>query len=565
MNSSNNVNFIVSELVQHPQFGHWHYITNRLLTLYDRSLELLQDLVPAAGVLNNELSKGGSKIRYLISTDPIFRRTIDHAIGLNNDPNSQEHNGHQFHLVNEMCIEMTRLAKELKSNPACTPMQAFGTGLGDDKFIGVPPFHIVCWHPQSVETPLDVASRFQALFDQEIAEGITSDKAIMRSLTPEFQNILNKGLDILHLVSPELARDALSHVKVLGIVDRSNYQTQGAKKRYDLCQNVSTHRIPGTIFLSPTPLRHPLHAAEAVLHEALHKKLSNIVSTMDIFTPRYDTETAPTIPAIWNPDLSWNSNQWPIDRALYALHFYAHISVYYLLFDDEKWEKILTEHGDPGDLYIETKVRKALDRAHYLSDELSKIQDGFLGDAGQKLLAWLDSICEKTDSNPPLQDPRPILRLDLYDRETQEIVALLKSLPEEAVFHPTAGTEGWTIGQTIQHLIHSEIVSAYRILMTLGQEKSPVFSWYDGDSWGQVIGNGLSPAQNADIFKALRQFTSTTLRKSAKDNDYQRSYRSTGSKRTLHDLLEMAVQHVNNHLPMLKRAVLEWKKSQKKG
>ncbi len=561
MENPTETSLIVTELVQHPQFGDWRYITNRLLTLYDRSLELLREKSPSAGKLNDELNRAGSETRYLISTDPIFRRTIDYAVDSLSKDNTE--NNALLLQADNVCASMLQLVYQPTATLRYTPMQVFGVGTDSNKYIGEPPLHIVCWHHQSTDISLRLADRFYDLFDQELAGDITSGRAIMRPLIPEFHDALKKGGEILQIVSPELARDAFTHVKVLGIVDLPDHIQKGAKKRYDLCQNVSTHRIPGSIFLSPTPLRHPVHAAEAILHEALHKKLSNLVSTMDIFVAGFDSAASPTVHAIWNPDLSWNSNQWSIDRALYAVHFYAHIAVYYLLFG-EKWEEIVEKYGDPGDLNYQKAARNALDRARYLYEELSKMQHNALGAAGKSVLEWLGSIINRVDLTPPYRDPRPTLRLDLYDRETREVVALLRSIPENATNHLTHGREGWTIGQTIQHLIHSEIVSTYRILMTLGQSMPPTFSWYETDDWGNSIGNGLTPTQNADIFKCIRQFTSATLRYSARDDEYDRTYKSSGGERTLYDLLEMAVQHANNHLPVLKRAVREWKRRQKK-
>ena len=201
-------------------------------------------------------------------------------------------------------------------------------------------------------------------------------------------------------------------MKVIGIIDLPNYEKISNKERPSF-DNVSTHQIPGSIFLSSTPLRHPVHTAEAILHEASHNKLSNLVSTTDIYVDGYDAETGQTVHAFWNPDLSRNSSQWPVDRAIHALHVYVHLAVYYSLVSN-KWDEIVSKFGDPGDFDLTKRVRRHSDRARYLYEELIQIEDGSLGAAGKEILAWLGAAVSQMDSNPPLQEIHNPLGLKQY-------------------------------------------------------------------------------------------------------------------------------------------------------
>ena len=192
---NNNVETIVTELVSHPRFGDWRYITNEILMVYDYALELVRDQVPSAGKLHAALSGSEPVVRYLISTDPVFRTTLDTAVELLEKQGQVGDS--EYQLAEDVCANMVELAKKLKLNPTYTPMQAFGVGLDSDKYIGKPPLHIVCWHPQSVDSPLGFADRFYDLFDHELADRVDTSRAIMRPLTHKFHSGLSDGLDLL--------------------------------------------------------------------------------------------------------------------------------------------------------------------------------------------------------------------------------------------------------------------------------------------------------------------------------------------------------------------------------
>ena len=105
----------------------------------------------------------------------------------------------------------------------------------------------------------------------------------------------------------------MAHVHLVALVDVADRRKWNAKVRSDLCQNVSTHAIPGTIFVSPSPEK-PMARGRGPFHEAGHKSFLTS-SSRSIFVSGYSEQKSPTIRALWNRSLSWNSADWSVDRA----------------------------------------------------------------------------------------------------------------------------------------------------------------------------------------------------------------------------------------------------------
>lgn len=407
------------------------------------------------------------------------------------------------------------------------------------------------WDPKGSPGAMD--SYFQALFDQEIADSVSSRKVVLREPSPEILEQLKRGEAILAKLVPDLWSSVVDHVRLVAVLDTSDRSQWNKLTRSDVCQNVSTHAIPSTIFLSPSPLRTAWHAAEALLHEAAHKKLSDLVLTRSVFRKGFDSEKASLIRATWNRHLSWNSANWSTDRALFAFHVYIHLALFFEMAAAANVER----HGfGAPPLSFHGERAKALDRATYLGAKL-RSDSGDLGPDGRQLVTWLSDVLGLFGHEDDVAVIRRLL-LDCYDRETQEIEEQLNALGQlrgDGATRPEAAGEwpGTDVARVVDHLVHSEVVAAFRALSILGQAEGPSFEHYDGDRWMREARSKATPAESGAVLCGLRRFMSSTLRAAPREA-FLKTYRTRRTK-TLLDHLEEMVNHFGRHSEQLQLAL----------
>ena len=531
---------IEHELAGHATFGDCCGILDRTITYYLRGLEKIAHEQPVARQLYEALAEAPND--HLLDTlgDPVVRVTINDML----EATKQE--DHSLSSKSEIL-----LASALEHVQARVP--GLPTMAGDSTCIrvsgAIPP--ITIWDNGTSSSALK--QRFEALFADEIATSVSSRRAVLRSLDPTLTEPIDRGHALLVGLLPDLAPSLLAHVRLISIVDTEDQAQWIARSRADLCQNVSTHAIPSTIFFSPTPLRTPWHAAEALLHEAAHKKLSDMVLTRSIFRSGFDTENSPTIRAIWNRSLSWNSADWSIDRALFAFHVYVHLALFFARI--EQVEKSLSDEFGPSPNSFRHQLGRALDRASYLGRNLAVHTDQELGDDGRSLIEWLLQVLSHFghDDGPDRVDLR--LLLDRYDGETKEIERLIRLCPDTSpalLDRPVEeATQEWDVSRTVDHLIHSELVAAYRVLSILGESEPPKFPFYDGDRWSLQVSSNMPFGDRAALFSSLRGFLSSTLR-ATRAGALDKTY-STSRAKTLRDHLEEMIEHCGRHRHVLER------------
>ena len=531
---------IEHELAGHATFGDCCGILDRTITYYLRGLEAITREQPVARKLYEALAEAPSDQLLETLGDPVVRVTINDML----EATKQE--DHSLSGKSEVL-----LASALEHVRARIP--GLPTMAGDPTCFrvsgAVPP--ITIWDNDMSSSALN--QRFEALFEDEIATSVSSRRAVLRSLGPALTEPIDQGHALLAGLLPELAPSLLAHVRLIGIVDTEDQTQWTARSRADLCQNVSTHAIPSTIFFSPTPLRTPWHAAEALLHEAAHKKLSDMVLTRSIFRPGFDAESSPTIQAIWNRSLSWNSADWSVDRALFAFHVYVHLALFFAHIG--QIEESLSDEFGPSPNSFRHQLERALDRASYLGRNLAVHADQELGDDGRALVGWLLMVLSRFghDDGPDRVDLR--LLLDRYDGETKEVEQLIRLCPDTSPALQNGSveeaTQKWDISRTVDHLIHSELVAVYRALSILGENEPPRFPFYDGDRWSLQVSSNMLLVDRAALFSSLRRFLSSTLRATgsgALDKTY-----STSRTKTLRDHLEEIVEHCGRHRHVLER------------
>ena len=531
---------IEHELAGHATFGDCCGILDRAITYYLRGLEAIAGEQPVARQLYEALAEAPSDRLLDTLGDPVVRVTINDMLEAAKQEDHSLSGKSEKLLVSVLEHVRTRV-------PGLPTMAGISTC---SRVSGTIP-SITIWDNGTSSSALK--QRFEALFADEIATSVSSRRAVLRNLDPTLTEPIDRGHALLVGLLPDLAPSLLAHVRLISIVDTEDQTQWTARSRADLCQNVSTHAIPTTIFLSPTPLQTPWHAAEALLHEAAHKKLSDMVLTRSIFRSGFDTENSPTIRAIWNRSLSWNSADWSIDRALFAFHVYVHLALFFARIAQVE-NSLFDEFGSSPNSFRH-QLEHALDRASYLGRNLAVHADQELGDDGRALVEWLLQVLSRFghDDGPDRVDLR--LLLDRYDGETKEVERLIRLCPDTSSAlqdRPVEeATQKWDISRTVDHLIHSELVSAYRALNILGENEPPKFPFYDGDRWSLQVPNNMPFVDRAALFSSLRGFLSSTLR-ATKPGALDKTY-STSRAKTLRDHLEEMVEHCGRHRHVLER------------
>ena len=518
---------IERELAGRSPYADFRSISDRAFSYYLHGLGILGDREPAAGALADSLRAASGPRRLAVLGDPVIRVAINDGLE-SVKRGTRDANGRSalFTAARVHLLSGRSGPPTAPCSPAWTARDSFALGAA-------------IWCPEEHATLL--AGRFAELFRDEIAGSVSSRPAVLREPGSALAGHLGRGKELLTRLLPALSRSVLAHVSVVAIVDTADRSQWSRRTRPDLCQNVSTHAIPSTIFLSPTPLRGPWPAAEALLHEAAHKKLSDLVLTRPIFRPGFDSRTAPTVSALWNPDLSWNSAAWSADRALFAFHVYIHLALFFASVERHR-EELADDFGDPPDHFV-TGLDRALDRASYLGRHLAEGLRPALGADGRELVAWLSSVADRFQ-RPEAAD-RVDLRLlmDRYDLETASLARLIRNAP--------SCDPGAT--RLADHLVHSEIVAAYRALSILGEREPPQFPFYDGDGWAARAPSASAPDSRARLFEALRHFVSATLR-AAPPGALAMGYRTRRAK-TLRDHVQEMVEHGGRHRGELEAAI----------
>lgn len=167
------------------------------------------------------------------------------------------------------------------------------------------------------------------LFERYMSKDAGAEKCVLRDMPHSIIERIEDCLEFLQEVSPKLLHEVSLNVRHIAMIDFERWPQMGNNEYREIGQSISSHLVPGCCFFSTHSLRSREKLIEALYHEALHKKLSNILMIEPVLCEEYDTETAPRFFSFWNRDTNWNRQNWEFDRALYAFHVYAHLLVFY--------------------------------------------------------------------------------------------------------------------------------------------------------------------------------------------------------------------------------------------
>lgn len=154
------------------------------------------------------------------------------------------------------------------------------------------------------------------------AAGDHQVRLIQRDLQPHTVTPLDAGQIHVHQVTRgiDLLFQALGEVAA-GVVDG----VQGALiVRCEAIGSAFIAPVPVVSVLNESILADPVAVADAVLHEACHQKLYDLMAVRHLVRPDYDDRTAHTFAIPWQP-VNGRRRRMDSLRIVSALHVYAHV------------------------------------------------------------------------------------------------------------------------------------------------------------------------------------------------------------------------------------------------
>lgn len=412
---------IEQAFAQHPTFGDSTYILGQLRACLERRLEKIAPRLPAAGALLETLADaGGDSLDHVIG-DTVVRCAILHA-------HARLETDAQRGLLLEDCEQVfAATVRHLQEGKRGTPL-----GDGSLRHLGQEPYHGWLW---SEEHPNDVFGRSYRY--------LLKDRYQALPCTPTDEEVakLETGARLLAELLPTLMPSALQHAHVISLVPSAGGWTGIA--------SASQFRLGGTIFLGRF-LQSPWWVAEHLLHEALHQKLYDFRQGHLLLEMDAGRGDAPKVASIWNSPRLNDANRWDVHRVYAAFHVYAHLALFGAVAEQRASELEETY----GPIRAMTSSRNALERAHYLGEQLREQCWDHLGLAGQRLADWLVSVLNVLDPSPPPKGAYLHLCLDLYEREAGQVAAALAG----------NGSVSSNLAQQLIPLAKGEVESARRVL-----------------------------------------------------------------------------------------------------
>ncbi len=389
---------IERELAWHNAFGSSDYINNEMRVCFGRRLGKVGLHMPAARGLLNQLDRSDHHAAYRTIGDTVVRKAIQHAL-------LQLESGEAYGIPLTDCEVIFQIAtKWLSDGNRENPMTA---GMPRIDRIGPDSFHGWVW---SDEHDDDIFGRtFRSMV-------FGNYKQLPCTLTADEIAHVQTGASLLSELLPDLARSALAHAHVVAFYPNSG-EWRGRNSS-------SEFRISGTISFSRIWIRNPWWVAEHLLHESLHHKMYDFRHAHSFLNPDYIRPDAPKVCSLWNEP--GKAHNWDVHRVLAAFHVYVHLG----LFANQvelRSDSLSAAYGPPTEI---VSKRTALDRAHYLGDELKEKCWAELGLAGQLFVDWLLNVLDYLDDDSPPAGSFIHLLLDRYLKEGRKVDYALKKLSE---------------------------------------------------------------------------------------------------------------------------------------
>jgi hypothetical protein len=384
-------------LAQHRAFGDSAYIHQRLHVTYQRRLGKISAHLPTAAAVLDGLCRGDTYDQYRVIGDTVVRCSIDDALR-----QIEMETSHGFTL--DECDEVFRaIVRYFEDGKSGGPL---GSGFATVNRLGREAHHGWIWSHGHYG---DVFGRAFRRTVQECCGELCEPELELCAPTNEELFMLSKGALLLGDLLPLLAPSALRHTHLITVFPSGAWK--GAA-------SFSQFWLGGTIFLGREFLQSPWWVAEHLLHESLHQKLYDFHHGHSLLEPDFSRENAPKICSLWNVPGTNNANLWDTHRAVAAFHVYVHLALLATTAEERaaELEKI---YGSKLAKPRMISSRRAMERAHFLGEQIKESCWDELGLAGKRLIEWLISVLNALDPDPPPKGAYIYLLLDRYRGEAQ--------------------------------------------------------------------------------------------------------------------------------------------------
>jgi uncharacterized damage-inducible protein DinB len=146
--------------------------------------------------------------------------------------------------------------------------------------------------------------------------------------------------------------------------------------------------------------------------------------------------------------------------------------------------------------------------------------------------------------------------IDQYQNGGEKLSLAIRGLTREDLLcpPPTDSDVGrWTIQQVVMHLVDCELVYADRMKRVIAED-NPTLQGFDQDKWLAALQCDAQPADEAVALLNLARQQMARVLRGLPDGAFSRSgTHSEYGNRTLGDLVEGAVRHMEHHLGFIHR------------
>jgi hypothetical protein len=192
--------------------------------------------------------------------------------------------------------------------------------------------------------------------------------------------VLGEAIGLLTATVPELTGSLARHVYLVALM-------HGEHRDRGRVLSASDSSIPGALFLSAAAAEDRLAAAEALLHEATHQRLYDLMLCRQLYAGDYSPRTSPRLTPPWYEDESDGGPSWHADRVLAAFHVYVHLAALWsAALDVREADGVLGPADRPA---VAARLRRCLDRGDYLLGRLRESMRPAFGPDGLRFIRFL--------------------------------------------------------------------------------------------------------------------------------------------------------------------------------
>jgi DinB superfamily len=144
--------------------------------------------------------------------------------------------------------------------------------------------------------------------------------------------------------------------------------------------------------------------------------------------------------------------------------------------------------------------------------------------------------------------------LTILGGTVKKIGRLIKGVPRKKLMTRPEPAK-WSVAEILAHLTDTELVSGFRIRLTLGLNGTPI-QGFDQDVWAEKFNYGKrDPARSLQIFRVLRENNLALLKSVPKAMWENYGVHSERGMETVTRITEMVAGHDINHMAQIEKIV----------